>query len=220
MSYNLILNSSNLIGSNNNQYKYNFIGGSFDVPEGAELSISQITIPYSWFNITSALGNNTFSYIMPTGTVDTTVTVTLVDGFYTIADLNIALNASLKANRYYFYSQSNTTTVGFSNIPSSQIVYPIQFGTNPTNYANTVTFQYIPNSTINVTSQFGTGWVWANAINYPTNAKLPKLVIPQQNSVNISASTYGIGNILGLTNRTYPQSGDLFYGLTSSFLAY
>ena len=217
MSYNLILNSSNLIGSNNNQYKYNFIGGSFDVPDGAELSISQITIPYSWFNITSALGNNTFTYTMPVGSTETTITVTLVDGFYTIIDLNIALSASLKANKFYFYSTTNTVGVGFSNIPSTQIIYPIQFGVNPTNYANTMTFQYIPTSSTNVLLQYGSGWLWANASNFPLQPKLPKLTIPQQNSVNISASTYGIGNILGFTNRVYPAPVDIFYGLANTF---
>ena len=65
MSYNLLLNSSNVIGTNNNQYKYNFINGGLTVPEGAVMSISQVTLPYSWYNISSALGNNTFSYSVP-----------------------------------------------------------------------------------------------------------------------------------------------------------
>ena len=213
MSYNLILNSSNLVGINNNQYKYNFIGGSFTVPDGAEMSISQITIPYSWYNITSALGNNTFSYAMPTSSGDTAVTVTLPDGFYTITDLNTALNKSLIQNKFYFY---NITGYGTSDIPSTQIIYPIQFGTNATNYTNTITFQYIPSSSGGVVTQFGTGWLWAGST-FPTQAHLPTIIIPQQNSVNISASTYGIGNILGFTNASYPSSSQIFYGLASAF---
>ena len=216
MSYNLILNSSNVVGVNNNQYKYNFIGGAFTVPDGAEMSISQVTIPYSWYNVTSALGNNTFSYTMPTGASDTTVTVTLPDGFYTISDLNTALNKSLQQNKYYFYTL-NSSAVGFSDIPSTQIIYPIQFGTNASNYTNTITFQYIPNGTTGVTTQFGTGWVWANASSFPTNAHLHTITIPQQSSVNISASTFGIGNILGFTNAVYPSSSTLYYGLATAF---
>jgi len=213
MSYNLILNSSNVIGVNNNQYKYNFIGGSFTVPDGTELSISQITIPYSWYNITSALGNNTFSYTIPTNSGDTAVTVILSDGFYGITELNNALNASLKQNKFYFY---NTTGYGTSDIPTSQIIYPIQFGTNASNYTNTITFNYIPSSSGNVVTQFGTGWIWANGT-FPTNAHLPTITIPQQNSTNISQSTYGIGNILGFTNATYPSSSQVFYGITTTF---
>jgi len=214
MSYNFILNSSNLVGVNNNQFKYDFINGSFTIPEDAEISISQITIPYSFYNISNALGNNTFSYSIPTGASNTTITVTLNDGFYGISDLNNALNKSLRENNFYFY---NLSTVGFSNISSSDIIYPIQFSTNASNYTNTITFQYIPNGTAGVISQFGTNWVWANPSNFPTNASLPTITIPQQNSNNISKSTYGLGNIIGFTNATYPSTSALYYGLTPTF---
>lgn len=212
MSYNFILNSSNLIGANNNQFKYDFISGSFVIPEEAEISIKQITLPYSFFNISNALGNNTFSYSMPTGASNTTITVRLDDGFYGISDLNNALNKSLRENNFYFY---NLSTAGFSNI--SDIIYPIQFSTNASNYTNTITFQYIPNSTTGVTSQFGNNWVWANSSNFPTNASLPTITIPQQSSNDISKSTYGLGNIIGFTNATYPSTSPLYYGLTSIF---
>jgi len=208
------LNSSNLVGVNNNQFKYDFINGSFNIPEEATLNISQITIPYSFYNISSALGNNTFSYSIPTGASNTTITVTLNDGFYGISDLNNALNKSLRENNFYFY---NLSTVGFSNISSSYIIYPIQFLTNASNYTNTITFQYIPNGTAGVTSQFGNNWIWANASNFPTNASLPTITIPQQNSNNISKSTYGLGNIIGFTNATYPSTSPLYYGLTPTF---
>ena len=195
MSYNLILNSSNVVGANNNQFRYNFIGGSFTIPEGSVINISQITIPYGWYNITSALGNNVFQYMMPTGSVMTAVTVTLQDGFYLLSDLNNALNASLRQNNYFFYNITSPLTTGFADIPASQIIYPIQFTTNTSNHTNSVVFQYIPSSAANVITQFGSGWVWENASNFPLHAQLPMLVIPQQALTNISQSTYGIGNI-------------------------
>jgi hypothetical protein len=212
MAYNIILNSSNLVGVNNNQFKYDFIGGSFTIPEDAEIFVKQITIPDSFFNVSAALGNNTYSYSIPTGALNTTITVTLNDGFYGISDLNNALNNSLKQNNFYFY---NSTTVRFSNI--SQIIYPIQFSTNASNYTNTITFQYIPNGTAGVSSQFGNNWIWANASNFSTNASLPTITIPQQSSKNISQSTYGLGNIIGFTNATYPSDLPLYYGLTTTF---
>ena len=200
MSYNLILNSSNVVGANNNQFKYNFIDGSFIVLERAELSISQITIPYSWFNVSSVLGNNTFSYTIPTGSSDTTVIVILGDRFYRISNLNNALNASLRQNNYYFYNLTLPSAVGFSDIPSSQIMYPIQFSTNASNYTNKITFQHIPNRTAGVTTQFGSNWVWANATSFPTHAHLPTITIPQQILTNITQSTNGLGNIIGFSN--------------------
>ena len=106
MSYNLILNSKNLVTSTqfNNVYQYNFPSGSFTIPEGSEMSINQVTIPYSWRNVSSALGNNTFSYYLPNSSnVQTAYTVTLADGFYTITDIQSALQATMKTNGHYWY---------------------------------------------------------------------------------------------------------------------
>ena len=94
MSYSLVLNSSNNISPQNNQFKYNFIGGSLKVPEGTEIGISQITIPYSWYNVSSQLGNNTFQYYIPNSSnVQTAYTVTLPNGFYGISDINNVLQS-------------------------------------------------------------------------------------------------------------------------------
>ena len=103
------------------------------------------------------------------------------------------------------------------NISSSDIIYPIQFSTNASNYTNTITFQFITNGTAEVVSQFGNNWIWANAGNFPTNASLPTITIPQQSSNDISKSTYGLGNIIGFTNATYPSTSPLYYGLTPTF---
>ena len=53
MSYNLVINSSNVVNSLNNQYRYDFINGSFEIPENAEIMISSLQIPYSWYNIST-----------------------------------------------------------------------------------------------------------------------------------------------------------------------
>ena len=106
MSYNLVLNSKNLVTSTqfNNVYQYNFPSGSFTIPEGSEMSINQVTIPYSWRNVSAALGNNTFSYYLPNSSnVQTAYTVTLADGFYTITDIQSALQATMKTNGHYWY---------------------------------------------------------------------------------------------------------------------
>ena len=106
MSYNLVLNSKNLVTSTqfNNVYQYNFPSGSFTIPEGSEMSINQVTIPYSWRNCSTALGNNTFSYYIPNSSnVQTAYTVTLADGFYTLSDINNALQATMKTNGHYWY---------------------------------------------------------------------------------------------------------------------
>ena len=88
-SFNLILNSSNVVGSNANTYQYNFIGGNFKVGEDYEICASQITIPYSWFNITTA---QTVSIIWP-GSAASPYTWTIAAGFYYRSDhYNFAKN--------------------------------------------------------------------------------------------------------------------------------
>ena len=87
MSNTLLLNSSNVVGSNKNTYQYNFINGMFKLSDDAEISISSVTIPYSWFNITSNYNNKTFN-IQWVNTGATLNTYSLPDGFYSVADLN------------------------------------------------------------------------------------------------------------------------------------
>ena len=80
MSFNLVLNSSNVMNSNNNIYQYNFINQSFKINEGSTICVGGITIPYSWYNITNVYNNKSFQIIFP-NTVITTYTITLPDGF-------------------------------------------------------------------------------------------------------------------------------------------
>jgi hypothetical protein len=71
MVFNLVINTNNNISTTNNQYKYSFPKGGFEIygnekneEEQAQICISSATIPYSWYSINSGLyGNNTLSYI-------------------------------------------------------------------------------------------------------------------------------------------------------------
>ena len=57
MSFNLVLNSTNVASVNNNIFTYNFINGGFKVLQDAEICVSEFVIPYSWFNITQIYNN-------------------------------------------------------------------------------------------------------------------------------------------------------------------
>ena len=84
MVYNLIINSSNNVSINNNLYKYNF-PNSLNIPEGSEICLNSAIISYSWFNVSSLIGNNYFYYIYPVAlnsftinaTNSTTITISL-----------------------------------------------------------------------------------------------------------------------------------------------
>lgn len=98
MSFNLILNNTNVISNTNTIFQYNFINGGFFIPEGAEICISTLSIPYAFFNITAANNNNTFNFISWTGTV---YPIILPNGFYTQSDVQQYLQTFFLNNNLY-----------------------------------------------------------------------------------------------------------------------
>ena len=84
MSNTLVFNSSNVVGTNNNTYQYNFIQGAVNIKD-CEIAVGSLTIPYSWYNVTSYYNNRTFSIVFPYGIGLTyAMNITLPAGFYTI----------------------------------------------------------------------------------------------------------------------------------------
>lgn len=202
----LTLNSSNVSSQSNSILTYEFKNGGFKIPPNSKMYLNSATIPYSWFNISANIGNNSFQYIMPTSLVATnTVTVTIPDGFYTLSQIQDVLWASLKSNGYYFYNSSTTGTA------NPQIIYPITLTTYTPNYTNAFQFQYIPSSAPNVITQFGTGWIWALGT-FPTNATTPQIVI----TGTVTNKTTLFGNTIGFTNQTTTASN---YGAVAPTLA-
>ena len=66
--YPIILNSSNLVqGSNGNStYRYQFPAGSVKF-KNSKVAVASLSMYYSWYNITSGNGNNSFQIIWPIG---------------------------------------------------------------------------------------------------------------------------------------------------------
>ena len=129
MAVNLILNSSNVVGSNANTYNYNFIGGNFEVKEDSEICVAQATIPYSWFNITTT---QTITVTWPSG--PTNFTWTIPAGYYTVADLNLLLQTFCITNNLYLINGSGV------------YVYYLAFYTNATYYKVQLIAQVVPTS--------------------------------------------------------------------------
>lgn len=125
MSNCLVLNSSNVIGRDNNIYKYNFINGMFTIKEDAEIALSSITMPYSWFNITTAYNNNTFQIIWY-GSSTTTYTVILPDGFYLVSDINNYLENFMIQNSLYLIDSSTGNYIFYVNLFTSATYYSNQ----------------------------------------------------------------------------------------------
>jgi hypothetical protein len=196
-SYTLILNNTNVVGNYNTQLVYNFISGTFHIPEGSRMCLSSLTIPYSWFNINSALyRNNTFSYIWYYGNgTAKTYTVTLPDGFYTLEDIQTYLEL-------YFISQNQY----FTNTTTGQNLYYISFSTNATYYAVQLICSPIPSSVPSGFTAPPAGFNGADGFPNVGYTYTPRVVISSSNN---------FGTVIGYIPGTYPSAVTL---LTNSNL--
>ena len=189
MSYQFYLNQSNLNTSNatNSVYTLNF-QGSIDLT-GKEIAITNVTIPYSWYNISSTIGNNSFQYVWTDGTV---VTVTIPNGGYNVSDINAYLEYVMVQNLHYLIDSSGNN------------VYYLNISTNTTAYAVTLTSLQTPSS-------LPAGWSYPATASWTVNNYNPQFYL--NNSVFnafigfASASTYYPAT-LGV------QSGNLSYNST------
>ena len=136
------MNSSNIVqDGQNNKLIYKFPNSV--VFKDNSIAVSSVSMYYSWFNISSALGNNTFSYSWTNGTTITTYQVVIPDGLYEIAQLN---------SYFQFVMISNDTYLIDS---TGKYVYYAELILNPTRYAvqlNTYLFPTLANLPAGFTS--------------------------------------------------------------------
>ena len=185
MSYTLVLNSSNKVGANNNTFEYKFIQGSFDAKD-MEIAVGALTIPYSWFNVTQAYNNQTFTLSFPYGAgLTATLNITLPAGFYTVSDINN-------------YIQGQCINAGLYLTFGGQNYYFVEIFPNTTYYQNQIVFSLVPTT---VASGPYAGYslpsygFWSGT-GLPTTASTPTITF---------ASSGSIAPILGFSPGTYPS---------------
>ena len=189
MSFTLVLNSSNVSNtSTNTTFKYNFIQGGFTI-RNMEMCVSSITLPYSFYNVSSYYANRTFSLIFPTAATTTTINVTLPEGFYTVTDINS-------------YIQQVCIDYGAYLIDSTgNYVYYQQLAYNTTYYAVQLLLFSVP-TTLPTGYSYATagslGSIYTSAIKLPTTAYTPRFTL---------ASSGSISTIIGFAaGATYPSA--------------
>jgi len=182
MPFNLLLNSSNVINSDNTNFQYRFVNGSFEIEEGSEICVSQIIMPYSFFNLNKALYNNTnFLFSTSINSVTTNYNLIIPDGFYSTTDLNNFLEQYAITNGLYYIDNA-----------TGNYIYFIYLYTNPTYYANQfIVSPIIPSSTSGYT--FPANYVNTTGVTGFT----PQITFP---------STGGLNSILGFTAGSYPTT--------------
>lgn len=173
----IIIQASNLVQGTLNQFRYSF-PNSTDLND-YQCSIASSFLYYSWYNISSALRNNTFQLIVPTGAGSTTYTIVLPDGAYNITTLNQYL-------QYWFISQNlyitnNTTGLNtyYASFQLSSQSYQVQFISTA-----------MPTSTPSGYTNAGITW--------PTTG---------QQAIQLTvSSTNTFSQIIGFSAGTYPAS--------------
>lgn len=192
MSYTLVLNSSNVSSNNKNTYIYPFISNNFTVKDNAELCVSNISIPYSWFNVSSVYNNKSFQFTWTVGITSTTYTITLPDGFYLISDIQ---------NYIELYCQNN----GFYLINSAgKYIYYFKLYLNTTYYSVQLLTYTVP------TSLPATYTAPSNFAGYPTTSTAPSFIVLNNNFtklIGFVAGTYGGGVSNSSINSTFTPTG-------------
>jgi hypothetical protein len=134
--------STNLVGPGlikcqKNQIQLS-LPGTLDMTNGDyEVTLDSLSIPKSWFNVSSTYMNNTFSYIWPGD--NATYTVTIANGNYSIADLNGYLQQSMLSRGHYLLHTDETTHV-------QSYVYFLSLVFNSSYYTTTFTSTPVPST--------------------------------------------------------------------------
>lgn len=130
----IVLNQTNLVqDGQNNKLVYKFPNSVLF--KDKYIAVSNVSMFYSWFNITASSQNNYFTYTFPVGGTLNTYTVRIPDGIYEIVDINNLIQFTcIQNNTYYINSAGN-------------YVYPFEFQVNPNRYAVQINTYYLYNNT-------------------------------------------------------------------------
>lgn len=177
----IIINSNNLVENGfNNTYQYNFPTGSVTFKDD-QIAIAQISIYYSWFNISSQTtgaqyNNNVFQYIWYDAGGAATYTVTLPDGFYEISDINAYLQYVFVTNGHYLVDGAGDF-VYYMELKVNQTYYGVQLNSYP------------------IPTGLPAGWTNPAGMTFPAVASTPQLIV---------LSTNNFADVIGFTAGTYP----------------
>ncbi len=195
----LIINSTNLIqDGQNNRLVYNFPNSvNF---KNSYISLSQVQMYYSWFNITSEFQNNTFQYIWINGAgVQTTYTISIPDGLYEISTLNQLLQFEFIKNGHYL-------------VNSGQNVYYAEFILNPSRYAVQINTFLFPTA-------LPVGFTNPAGVAFPPQSFNPSIILPA-NVNKILGFVAGFTTNINLNNAYVPPISDFISKLANGTLSY
>ena len=127
----IVLNQNNLVpDGQNNKLVFKFPNSV--LLKDKYIAVSNISMFYSWFNITQANQNNQFTYTWTAGAVTTTYTVLIPDGLYEISAINHYAQFTMIQNGTYWIS------------PTGDYIYPFEIALNPQRYGVQINTFLVP----------------------------------------------------------------------------
>lgn len=175
-SYTIVINESNAVDQSTFTYRF---PNNVDFSK-IQVTLSDLSLYYSWRSITSEYANNKFSFTFPAaGATINTFNITLPDGTYSAADLNNYIQWFCIQNNLYLINSSTGDYRYFLTIQENAAQYAIEFISYP-----------VPTS---LPSGYTAPVGWPG---YPTSATRPQLII----------NNTGFGQIIGFNNGTYPAT--------------
>jgi hypothetical protein len=203
MSQNIILNKSHILntGNGNNILRY-------DLPKSVEfsnedtVSLSNLNVYFSWFNITAKNRNNFFQYKWfntTDGTPDDIFDVIIEDGYYSVSTLNEYILSVMTTRGHYLETQSG-----------SNYIYFFELRTNSTYYATSIKLSSLSNQydfndsqglrAITDVVKNPSTWV------LPNQFEAPSIIIPSNNNfgslIGFSSGTIEMDTSTDVTNRS------------------
>jgi len=179
----IIISGTDLVPNDyyGNKFRYDFPVGSVSFKDD-QIAVSSVQMYYSWFNITSSntgsrYNNNSFQYYWydNTGQIGP-FTITIPDGYYSVATLNAYLQSQMVANNHYLIDSFG------------DYVYYMEFVENPSAYA--VQFNAFP-----IPTALPALWTAPVGFTFPAVASTPQLVV---------LSTNNFKDVIGFNAGTYP----------------
>lgn len=187
--YTVILNKSHIVANTSNsvfQYKFN---SSINFKD-AGMSLSSLNIFNSWFNISSSLQNNQFSYkwFDAFGVLNQTYTITFPNGYYSVNDMNEFVQSQLVTRGHYI--KHNT---------DGNYLYHLEFVSNSSYYAIQMNVYAMRTTDANYTKGTSTNTDLYPIWGWPAEYTSIQVIIP---------STNKFYQLIGITAGTYPSASD------------
>lgn len=212
----IVLNSTNLVNDGqNNKLVYSFPGSVLF--KDTYVALSQVSMYYSWYNISAELQNNILQYTFRSGAVTTTYTITIPDGLYEVETLNELLQFTFIANGQYLVD-STGNNVYYAEIVINPSRYAVQINTFliplalPAGFTNPAGYVF-PTVVCNpqIITPFAINQLLGFAVNFTTDANTANAFVPpaNQNLISKDAVTGTLSYLSSTAPNVQPNSSIL-----------